>query len=1131
MRKNKDSERQLCGPALVLLVVMLLAGRVGLWAQTATGAIDGTITDPSGAAIVGAQVTVTNQGTNIQSTGRSNESGFYAFRNLPPGRYTLKVESQGFKGAETPAFPLEVNQTVTKDMSLTVGSVTESVEVVAGSEMIQQASSELGEVVSQKAVADLPLNGRNFTQLMTLTPGATPISTAQGNSLGTGDGSNTGVPGSTFVQPSFNGQENRSYVIYQDGIINFDFRSQGYATIPNVDLLEEFKVQSHNDKVEWGGATGGIVNLVTKSGTNDYHGSAFWSVRNNVFDARDPFSDAHSSGPPPFRQNQFGGAFTGRIIRNKTFFSGGYEGWRYRSPTQSRSRVPTDAELSGDFSSSIIGHNIYDPFSTTQDAAGNYHRTQFPGNQIPASLISPAMQGFLRQYSEAPNYVDPLFNFINSVSAQDNADSFQIKIDHQFSDKDSVFGRFSYLSRDATTPNGQKSSSGSTTDAKNWGGGWIHVFSPSLFLSVRGGVARRDIVAFNNYKAGLDPLKQLGLQQIDTFQGFEASLTSPWGTVGPTGPAPRQNPTFNIAGDITKMIGNHSLKFGGQWLAVERLQNNTAQQWFFADSTTGDPQQPGVTGASLASALLGLPSSYNGYLPKQALINFRISTFSGYAQDEWKVSPRLTLNYGIRLDHALPVHMLTSNGFLSTFDLQKQQWLIGLTSMPPACSQAGQAPCIPDNVPYSNQIALTKPNFFPTNEWDNWGPRFGAAYRVNDKTVVRAGYGLYFDALNSISQYTQNNLNGWPATTGFNGVANAVGQPLQLITALQGSITPGLPAPSPWNQNGIWVNAPNFKDQYSHQWNVEIQRQMTGDLMASVAYVGSVNRRGDYTGLGNSATTPGPGTPDQVNAKRPMPIAGGGIFYSESIGDSSYNALQVKVRKRFSNGLQTLISYTWSKTLSNGSSGWFSAENGVGGDASIQDFFNPSSNRGVTAYDIPQFLSWYTVYELPFGVGKPYLSTGPAARILGNWQINNILQWRSGAPYNLEVPGDVANIGNSVAWWNYARPNLVGNPRVSNPTVGEYYNPSAFAVPNFSYGDFGNNVLRSDRVSNMDLSLFKDFHITETKLINLRFEAFNVFNHIDWAAPGTLISQPGAGQVTSSAHPPRVLQMGLKFLF
>ena len=497
--------------------------------QTATGQVHGSVVDPVGAAVPGSDVVLKNSGTGIESVFESDERGFFVFRNLQPGLYTLEVAAPGFKTATVPEFPIEVNQTVAKAVTLEIGVVTETVEVVAGAEMVQQSSAELGEVISEAAVRDLPLNGRNFTQLMTLTPGATPVSTAQGSGVGTGDGSNTGVPGSTFVKPSFNGQQNRSFIIYQDGIINMDFRSHGYATLPNVDLIQEFKVQSHNDKVEWGGVTGGVVNLVSKSGTNEFRGSAFWFVRNDTFDARDPFTDANSDGPAPFRQNQFGATYGGPVVRNKTFFSGGYEAWRYRKPTQSQGRVPTSEELAGDFSNSIIGQPVFDPFTTRVDGDGNYHRTQFPGNRIPQPLLSSQMTGFFDAYEERPNLTDPVFNFINSVSAADDAGTFQVKIDHLLSPQDSVFGRWTYLSRDSATPRGQKLVTGAETRSHNLGGGWIRTFTPTVILSVRGGIARRDISSIQDHVAGVEGLAQLGFRDAERFGGLQIGLDEPLG--------------------------------------------------------------------------------------------------------------------------------------------------------------------------------------------------------------------------------------------------------------------------------------------------------------------------------------------------------------------------------------------------------------------------------------------------------------------------------------------------------------------------------------------------------------------------------------------------------------------------
>jgi hypothetical protein len=302
--------------------------------------------------------------------------------------------------------------------------------------------------------------------------------------------------------------------------------------------------------------------------------------------------------------------------------------------------------------------------------------------------------------------------------------------------------------------------------------------------------------------------------------------------------------------------------------------------------------------------------------------------------------------------------------------------------------------------------------------------------------------------------------------------------------------------------------------------------------MLSVGYVGSVNRRLEYTGLGNQAP-PGPGSADQVNARRPMPYMWGGFFYSDSIGKSNYNSLQLKAQRRMAAGLHMLISYTWSKSIDTGTSGWFGAENGPGGSSAVQDYNHPEANRSVSSYNIPHFVSMYTVYELPFGRGKRWISSGPGSWIVGNWQINNVLQARSGQPYNLNVNGDVANTGNDVGWWNYARPNLVGNanPIPAHPTSDRWYNPAAFSTPQFTYGNFGRNVLYSDHVFNMDFSVFKTIPFHETHRIELRAEAFNIFNIINFAAPATTTNQGDAGRVTSVALPPRQIQLGLKYVF
>jgi hypothetical protein len=1070
------------------------------------------------------EVRFINAATGVQRITATNESGVYFIPYLQPGTYRMVVRRRGFMAATRSDIQVSVDQDLHLDVTMYVAPVAESVSV--RTELLTgQASAELGTVIGRRAVESLPLNGRNYSLLLMLAPGATPVSTAQGSQVGSGDGYPTGIPGTDYLKPSIQGQQNRAQLVYVDGIINTDFRSHSYAILPNLDLVQEFKLQSHNDKVEWGGTAGGVVSIASRSGTNDLHGSAFWFVRNNAFDARDPFKDAVRDSPAPFRQNQFGAALAGPIVRNRTFFSGGYDAWRYRKPSQSFARVPTTEELAGDFSQSVLRRNIYNPYTTRRAQDGSLVRDPFPGNAIPSSLISPMARGLLETYEERPNLVHPVYNFINALSSRDTADGFQIKLDHEVSRSSSAFFLWSRQHRNTLTPTGVKKTTATTMAADNYGGGWLHVLNPNLIVSARAGVARRDFLEnLDRHAAGLGPMRLLGFREVDRFGGFLMRLESPWrDDIGVRGPGVRENPTFSGAADLTWVAGNHTWKTGFQWIRVGRLQLNTHRRFWNADQVTSDPQQPGKTGASLASALLGLPVSFEGYLPNEGAVDFSVETWSSYVQDSWRAAADLTVNYGLRFDHTTPPSV--RQGFVAGPDLDRGLWVTGARELPPPCNIAGRSPCIPGNglsdVLYGDRIVASG-TAIPAPVWDNWGPRAGLAYRLNAGTVIRGGYGLYWDTLVSISQATQHNLEGrWPSTFGFSGVANQLGAPLTPLETLQRSLTSGLPEPTPWNFQG-WINDPRRKNGWSQQWNVELQRQVTENLLASVAYVGSVTGRLEYSGLGNSARQPGRGTPEQVNQRRPVPYLSGGMLYSRSIGEGNYHSLQAKLHRTFARGLETMLSYTWSKSIDTGASGWFGVENGPGGSSATQNYHDPQSNRSVSSYDVPHFLSWFSVYEVPLGRG----------RFWGNWQVNSVLQWRSGQPYNLRLAGDVANIGNQRANWHYARPTLVGDPRPAHPTVDRYYNPEAFAIPQFEYGNFGRNVLRSDRVLNLDLSVFRVIPLgaDDARRLEVRIEAFNALNHIDWAPPGNLIGQVSAGRVAETAHPPRIVQFGLRLV-
>ena len=1152
---------------LIILAILITGGARSSSAQSANGEANGTVLDPSGAVLPGVTMTLVNQGTGISRTMTTNASGSFVFVNVPPGTYVVDAELTGFRNARTAPFVVAVGERVTQNLTMAVGEISEAVTVEATAPMLRASTSELGTVIPEKVVHDLPLNGRNFTQLLTLTPGATPVSTAQGSSVGFQDAGISSIPGSSFSKPAIHGQENRSTLYYLDGIFNTDLRGPLYGWLPIVDLIQEFKVEAHNQNTEFGGVTGGVVNIASKSGSNTYHGSGWEFLRDNSLDARDPFKDANASKPAPFHQNEFGGSFGGPIVRNRTFFYAGYEGWRYTKPSQSLSYIPTAAELSGDFTQTILRQDIYNPYSTRPDPnrPGQFIRDRFqcdgsgnplapfasgtqpagtPCNKVPPALISSQMSAIFKAYLAAPNLTgDPGHNYIENRSTTDDSDSWQIKIDHRFRDSDNVFGRLSQMWVNHTEPlAGSQALQPSIYHAYNYGGGWDHVFRSNLLADVRGGALQKPYV-FNQAKAnaGIDPLVAAGFTDLQRFQGLVANLTAPWitGDIGNRGDSLRGNPDWNVNGNVTWLKGSHNIKTGAAFVSVERLQINTFQSYGFSSAQTSNPAAAGSTGLSLASALLGLPASYTGQLADLSEVNFRSSAWSAFVQDEWRVKPFLTINWGVRYDVLLQPKPL-NNRLSNAIDIPNGLWLLGADSIPD-CKTVQQNPCFPGNgfasIPYNDHIKfMGSAPFMPKPVYDNVGPRVGAAWQMNPVTVLRAGYGLFWDALPARSQYTQNDIEGasWPWTTGFNGNVNSVvGQPLQSISTLVGAFPTPVAAASPWTAPGGFADDPNYKDGYSNQWNVEVQRELGSRMMASVAYVGSRNGRLAYSGKANAAPTPSPNaTPAAViDAKRAVPFMIANISYSESIGTSHYNALQTKFERRLADGLQTLVSYTWSKAIDT-TSGYFGVEDGAGSRSSIQNFFDPKSNEGPSGFDIPHFFSWYTVWELPVGTGKRWIQSGPAAWILGNWSINSIVQLRSGQPFNIGVNGDVANIGGTGTTFSYARPNLIGTPIPANQTATMWFDPTAFSIPSGSFGNFPRNALRSASVKNVDLSLFKNVPFGGSRMLQLRIEAFNVFNIMSLGVPsGTTIGIAGAGQVTSIAGNPRQIQLGARFVF
>lgn len=1244
-------------------IILSIAFSLSAFAQSRGGEINGTVTDSSGAVVPGATVTLVNQATNVQTHANSNSSGYFVFLNVQPGTYEVSVEKAGFNRVQIPNFQVGVSQTLTQNFQLAPGAVATTVEVTAQAPLVDNSTTELGTVIETRAVNDLPLNGRNFTQLLTLTPGVTPVSTSQNRSLGCCEG-NVGIPGSGFSDGSFHGQNNRSKLYFFDGIINTNIRGPSYIVIPNLDLVQEFKVVGHDAKAEYGGAVGGVVNLVSKAGGNSFHGSAFEYVRNNFFDARDSFADGPSgctiarckpgqvvpSGPAAFHQNQFGASVTGPIFKNKTFFSGGYDGWRYSKPDQQLSYVPTAAELSGDFTntSGAFRKQVFNPYSTRQVGA-NFQRDPFycsngapiapdptthlqqplgtgltpPAgvqvcNKIPQGLIFTPMQQFLQAYAATPNIVDPSGNnnFVRDRATLNNSDAFTARIDHHFRDADVAFFRYTEERNSIFTPIGESGSTSGGSQGRNYGGGWTHLFNPNLVLDVRAGYAGRpgvDAGQQNKHSAGLDAMKKAGFIDVDKYEGLLIALTdggtNRWtnggnNNVGIRGSAPRENPNWSITPSVSWLRGRHNIKTGFWYINAKRIQLNTFQTYTFTEAQTGNPSTSS-TGLSLASALLGFPASFNAQLPVPhgGPVQFAYGSWAAYLQDEWKIAPSVTLTAGLRYDYVTQPHTLDGR-LWNSLDLANQKYIVGAKTLPDLCSVTKQAPCIPDGFvsdPFASHVVAAGKSFFaPPPIKDNWGPRVGVAWQFTPKMVMRAGYGLYWDSITARSQYAQNDLEAmvWPDAVAFNGTANSCsnggscaftsGSAINIIQQQQQgfatplpvytSAGPGKPTTGlPWAGFPNQGDDPNFKDGYTHQWNLEIQRELSPTMMVSIAYAGAKSDRLPYgSATANAANQAFPNnTPAAtVDAARQMPWVAANLTYSRSIGFAHYNALESRFQKRFSGGLQTLVSYTWGKSTDTGS-GYFNVENGPGGGATIQNFYDINTARGQSSYNIPHFLSWATVYELPAGKGKGRFDHGITQWLFGDWQANYIFQARSGAPYNVAVTGDVANLKGSApgnAPSGYARPNLLADPFVAGPvsanpdplcqltisqknaqgqsgkaadavhTPASWFNPCAFGIPSGAFGNLGRNAFNGPHVVNMDFSMFKTVPIRESMSLQLRFEAFNVFNIQNYDTPAnaqlTINSSntaiaTGSGRLTQLAQgqTPRQMQFGLRFIF
>jgi len=1167
------------------LVVLLWVGCC-VWLPSsaqaqATAAITGTVRDSSGAVVPDATVVLHNTANDLDRSTTSNEVGYYVIPEVQPGNYLLKASSKGFSSAERTNLQVVVNQPVTVDFTLKTGSVTEVISVEANAVGVETASSELGVAVVKQQVNDLPLNGRNFTQLLNLTPGVSSVNVAQNAQGAGGIWSN---PIGTFSYPSVNGQTNRSNLFLLDGIIDQGSFGSTYAIPPIVDQIQEFKVQSHNDDASYGGALGGIINVVSKSGTARLHGSLWEFVRNTNFDARNPFLTKVT----PFQQNQFGATVGGPLAIGhgwgipKTFFFVGYEGFRLHSAATNLFKVPAPTELAGDLTTEAgvpFTKQIYNPFSNTPgtpflcsggaplpDTNGDQGTVGTPCNKVPTDMIDQNMvtyaQELFPQSNRTPTQQSP-FNALDTTKTIIRQDEFSARLDHQFSNNDNIWGRWSQFRQPVTGSGGFTGIvHDQITNGYTVGVGYMHAFTNSSLLEAHFGRVLYKIDQGSVYSnAGAISVSSLGFAPNFT-NGFiggaslipDVTIAGLIGAIDPSSHSAAQvddtqgSNIWEFGGNFSKTYRRHTFKMGADFASnnAEAVYLNASV--IFSPSNTDDANKVGTAGSSLASFLLGVPNSFHRR-------NVHETEHGGwvdglYFWDSWRATDKLTVNLGLRYDVTLmPIYgdNRTGNNFIGDVNFNNGTYI--LQRLPPLCAAVNPAPpCVPQGVGQGGADYLP-PNVVVTphsngaifqNDLTNFQPRVGFAYQLFPNTVLRGSYGRFYDNWAAVTQSAQNFEGTWPDTgqLGAGGMNPVSQKPTSTAENPNNQFggTAAIAGPTPFN-NTQWYVDPHMQRPYADQFNFGIQQQVGSNTVLTANYVGSRARHLDVGITGNTGKTPSATAdylPSGATTSSPFPYINPSDF-DTAIGKSSYDAFQASLNGRSFRGLTYLVSYTWSKTLDLGCTGWYGVE-GCG----VQQPWNLAADKGPAGTDVPHIFSAAWVYELPFGKGKRFVANNRFADyIVGGWRLNGILSFSSGQPFYVGASGDIAHTANNdtccaLGFGNYERLNLVpgSSPYAANRSPSQWLNLSAFTVPAAgTFGTMERNGLRSDRFKNLDFSLFKLFPIGESKQLEFRFEAFNLTNTPVWAVPDVNISDATFGNISKTANTARQLQFGAKFYF
>jgi hypothetical protein len=1186
-----------CFKLALFVGVLLAVANIPTYAQSTFGTVVGNVTDPTGAALAGTQVILTNLGTNEKRTETTNSDGLYQFVNVNPGEYSVECSKTGFKRILRSPVTVQTQSTSKIDLALQLGDVSQTIEVTAQTPLLQTETSSLGQVVDERKTDELPLNGRNPLNLVALVPSVVP----QGGAMSNPNGQNPFAWGNYQIG---GGMANQSMVWLDGSPVNGSYINIT-ALIPTQDSLQEFKVVTNNLSPEYGRFAGGVVNFTTKSGSNALHGTAWEFLRNRDLDANDFFDNEAGVGRGSFTQNQFGFNLGGPVLipkiydgRNKTFFFVDYEGFRLRFGQSYTETVPTAEERTGNLSALAASQNtsIYDPLTTcgtgapgtpacgTGVATGS--RSPFAGNIIPASRLNPTSLILLNLYPQpnAPGNAQGVGNWVGNGSQGGSNNETVVHLDHNVSDKQHITARYTYwgnlnLSEEPFGNDVCQDRCTETFNTNNFVLGDTYSFNPTTILEVRLSYQRFD---YNRIPASLGyNLTQLGwpsslnteaafdVLPVPVINGFDTAGT--FGSQGAGSIIIDRNDNDRAAGTLTKIMGNHTLKFGAEFLRMTHnyAQSNTPTGYFNfnPDLTAQNALNTAGSGLGLATFLLGYPSGGSATTPNLVAASQLYPAV--FFNDDWHVSPKLTLNLGVRWEHSGPWTERYNN--ISIFDPNQANSVLaagGLT--------------VPGNVDLVDSSADSYRSGIKP-DWTQFAPRVGMAYQLTHNTVIHAGYGIFWlpndvawatspnnDPINTYSTPVLESVyTGVPACYPSSCSGSSPGYNYTIANPFPGGIVaaPGRTAAyaSTLIGTGISENLLSNPYGYAQQWNFDIQQQFGGGLLLDVAYGGSKGTHlpidspnidqlpSQYLSLGNSLlqNVPNPyyglittvGSPlAQPTVQRqqlllPYPEYTSVDYSGEGVGDSTYESLQVKAEKRFSGGNSILVAYTHSKLISDTDTitSWLEA----GGTGGIQNWNNLNQEKSLASFDVPDRLVVSYVLDIPVGKGRKFLTNANrfTDTAIGGWGVEGVTTIQEGFPLHLTTNSSNLNADGAGS----QRPNVTSGCNVNMPgsatqKLNEYFNTSCFTQPAaFTFGDESRNdpTLRSPGMANWDFSAFKNFNISPEGKAHLQFRAefFNIFNRVQFGYPGQALGSSSFGVITTQANSPRLVQFALKLAF